>query len=292
VQKSEIIISDIKLNDKLIKEVEDALKETVQDKKNKLLKISKKYSYFYAQHFILGEPSKANKINIHSKIKVDFESFGEIFKFINKVQASTQVVYAVGNENTNKLYEIVKTHNLDIIGGNKNDISVWRESLEDRANWKIIRYDKIFSLFELLEDSLRNKVLSVLNHRILKEYMNEDKNHPVFVVHHIEEAEKEYFSSFLMSKKEKVKIKLCWVFIGPPTSFNCFDLSFNCFDSGIHYSSVFKSEKSILRDIDNCIIKNCGRIGTCVLEISNDITQMESSNNLDTENKSGYPDIR
>ncbi|CAG8574091.1 16776_t:CDS:2, partial [Racocetra fulgida] len=60
-----------------------------------------------------------------------------------------------------------------VIGGNKykyfnENINPWDESLGNASTWKIIGYDKIYSLFELLDEDLQKEVLSALGHRILK----------------------------------------------------------------------------------------------------------------------------
>ncbi|CAG8684123.1 21073_t:CDS:2, partial [Dentiscutata erythropus] len=53
------------------------------------------------------------------------------------------------------------------------DKNKWRKSLGDGATWKIIGYDEIYSLFELLSESLQRKVLGVLGHKILKAKIEE-----------------------------------------------------------------------------------------------------------------------
>ncbi|CAG8475455.1 6888_t:CDS:2 [Gigaspora margarita] len=310
VRKGEITISnlrsDIEANDDFKKEVRNALSEgTTQDKKNKLLEVSKKYGDFYARSLILGGtkmlheefaqnsggPSRVNKTNIQAKSGVDTKSFVEIFghNVQANAQANAQANYAYDNENRDE----------ETIGGTGENIKAWIDSLEYGINWKIIGYDNIFSLFELLDETLRNKVLDVLGHNILKvedirnigecnilasivsendnvfslhvEYMNGDKNLPVFVVHNIQDNYNKHLFEFLIP--ETVKIELHWIIVGSPTNFN-----------SIQSSSWLKSEKLVPVGVDNCIINNCGNIGTCVLEINNNINQIESSsNNLDAE---------
>ncbi|CAG8546097.1 20274_t:CDS:2 [Gigaspora rosea] len=61
---------------------------------------------------------------------------------------------------------------INVIGGDKNkyfqDMKYWDEFLNDAFTWKIIGYDKIYSLFELLNENLQKEVLRALGHRILK----------------------------------------------------------------------------------------------------------------------------
>ncbi|CAG8742094.1 24262_t:CDS:2 [Gigaspora margarita] len=57
-----------------------------------------------------------------------------------------------------------------VICGNLGDNSIPSliESLKDPKNWKIIEYNDIHPIFDLLGDELKMKVLDVLGHRILK----------------------------------------------------------------------------------------------------------------------------
>ncbi|CAG8480314.1 8259_t:CDS:10 [Gigaspora rosea] len=100
----------------------------------------------------------------------------------------------------------------------------WDESLKDESTLKIIGYDKIYSLFELLDKDLKKDVLNALGHRILKagtkdisfelkgpyihHYVNKDKNTPVIVVNNI------------MEENSMPTTKLGWIIVGPLTNFN------------------------------------------------------------------------
>ncbi|CAG8757980.1 21545_t:CDS:2, partial [Dentiscutata erythropus] len=314
IQKGEITISDIVAKDDFINDVKKALNETIQDNLGELRKVFEKYGHFYARRLILGgiimrsekyiknsgETSKINNINMQAGVE-DSKNSGETS---NDNDKDTQVNFVRNNESINSFCDSIKNNSESHLGGRNfqsNNKNPWRESLEDETTWEIVGYDKIFSLFELLDESLQKKVLGVLGHRILKakidersfdieeyktnkkpycalekNYMNEDKNRPVFVVHHIQEEQEEnsVFKFFKPKKAKKVKIKLCWIIVGPPTSF----------DFSIQYPLVLTSEKqSVLVDKDNYIINSCSKLGTCVLETTNNTAQIEScSNNSDT----------
>ncbi|CAG8636416.1 16290_t:CDS:2, partial [Racocetra fulgida] len=184
VQKGEIRIPDVKIDievtDGFVKDVEKALDETIQDKKSQLFEVSKKYGDFYARSLILGgtiiknekytknsgETSKLNKINGQTKANVDTEKWDGIYKVTANVQANAQADYDRSN-----IKSFITTNNDEIIiGGDETEDKItWRKSLKDQTTWKIIGYKDYFSLFELLEEPLRNKVLGVLGHQILKE---------------------------------------------------------------------------------------------------------------------------
>ncbi|CAG8596006.1 9558_t:CDS:2 [Gigaspora margarita] len=60
-----------------------------------------------------------------------------------------------------------------IIGGDsesyKNDsLKSWVKSLNDNKSWDIIEFDQINSIFDLLEDNLKQEILNALGYRILK----------------------------------------------------------------------------------------------------------------------------
>ncbi|RIB28095.1 hypothetical protein C2G38_2028824 [Gigaspora rosea] len=120
---------------------------------------------------------------------------------------------------------------INVIGGNKtkyseDNIKSWDES---ESTWKIIGYNEIYPLFELLEEDLQKKVLSALGHRILKDYLNKDKNIPVIVVHNIEKENS--------SSTTHCSIKLGWIIVGPLTNF----------DFKVQFPLVFKSMKQSMK---------------------------------------------
>ncbi|CAG8553702.1 17998_t:CDS:2 [Cetraspora pellucida] len=134
--KKEITILNISATNEFIEDVKDAIKnnEDTEDIIKQLRNVSEKYGHFYAHRLVLGGAVVKNK------------------SVSNNVVISTSV-----------------------IGGNKDkyfneneNIKSWDTSLGNSSTWKIIGYDKIYSLFELLEKDLQNEVLSALGHRILK----------------------------------------------------------------------------------------------------------------------------
>ncbi|CAG8786171.1 40710_t:CDS:2, partial [Gigaspora margarita] len=145
--KKEIIISDISATDEFIKDVEAALK--CKDIIKQLCNVSERYGHFYARRLVLGGMIVKN--SSHAK-NSDEDGF------------NTKVwnTHNFGGDNTE----------INVIGGDKNkyfqDMKYWDESLKDAFAWKIIGYDKIYSLFELLNENLQKEVLRALGHRILK----------------------------------------------------------------------------------------------------------------------------
>ncbi|CAG8637061.1 8445_t:CDS:2 [Dentiscutata erythropus] len=148
--KKEIIISGIIATDEFIRDVKAALKSNGEDIIKQLRDVSEKYGHFYAHRLVLGY------------------TVGEDgFSIMSLFRPNTNVENAVHGDNTDI------SNSVNVIGGNKdkyfqNGMKSWNESLEDVSTWKIIGYDKIYSLFELLEKDLQKEVLSALGHRILK----------------------------------------------------------------------------------------------------------------------------
>ncbi|CAG8784269.1 1616_t:CDS:2 [Gigaspora margarita] len=103
------------------------------------------------------------------------------------------------------------------------------------------------------------------------DYMGGNKNRPVIVIHHIH-GEKT-MKSYIVKEVKEVKIKIGWIIIGPPTSF----------DFSIRYPLIFKSGKyQPLKEKDRSIISNCGMFGTCVLEATNITPQIKNSSDTGT----------
>ncbi|RIB30195.1 hypothetical protein C2G38_506020 [Gigaspora rosea] len=139
-RKAELIIpkSSITLTEKFINEVETALaEETTSEKIHKLRQLSKKYGHFYARHIVFGGAIIEKLINAETSIN-------EEDRF-----------HIIGGDST--YYDDVKI----------NKINPWFDSLEDFLTWEIIEYDKVCSIFDLLDGELREKVLITLGQRIL-----------------------------------------------------------------------------------------------------------------------------
>ncbi|KAF0561970.1 hypothetical protein F8M41_014562 [Gigaspora margarita] len=125
---------------------------------------------------------------------------------------------------------IIALNNIEtIIGGTdyfygKNS---WIQSLNDATKWKITGYEDVYSLFELLDYGLKQKVLSIISinecnilasivsvrnnvFSLHVDYMDGNKNRPVIVIHHIQGENPRF--------KNEIKIKLGWIIFGPPTN--------------------------------------------------------------------------
>ncbi|CAG8716096.1 16966_t:CDS:2 [Gigaspora rosea] len=137
VKKAEFIVpeSSTTLTEEFKNEVENALaKELTSEKIDELCQVSKKYGHFYARHIVFG---------------------GAIIEKLKNTETS-------------------KESFIRIIGGDRSyydDIKInkkpWFDSLEDSQTWKIIEYDKVCPIFDLLDDKLRKEVLITLGQRIL-----------------------------------------------------------------------------------------------------------------------------
>ncbi|CAG8735858.1 14869_t:CDS:2, partial [Dentiscutata heterogama] len=234
------------------------------------------------------EKSKAKTTNAHGGVGIT-----------SILKPEINVVH--GDKDMNNNYISNTSNDETIIGGTEIDYSVddnksWLQSLNNAAKWKIIGYEDVYSLFELLNEELKKKASSIMGHQILEDknpyihqlpeiknisecnilasiiseennvfslhmnYMDGDKNRPVIVIHHIQ------------GKKVKdVKIKLGWIIIGPPASF----------DFIIQYPLVFKSKKYQFRD--KVLIKsNNSMFGICVLEAPNITSQVENGSDIRT----------
>ncbi|CAG8750965.1 14433_t:CDS:2, partial [Gigaspora rosea] len=140
-----IVISDIIATDEFVKDVKAALERGAIIKSNSHVKNS-------------GECPEINFSYIHA-FEITFLNNNIVGQDIN-----VKNMQNFHNDNTD-----VST-SINVIGGNKtkyseDNIKSWDES---ESTWKIIGYNEIYPLFELLEEDLQKKVLSALGHRILK----------------------------------------------------------------------------------------------------------------------------
>ncbi|CAG8554346.1 24113_t:CDS:2 [Gigaspora margarita] len=99
------------------------------------------------------------------------------------------------------------------------------------------------------------------------DHMNNDQDRPVIVIHHIQENDPILTKlTRLMLNKEIIKIKLCWVIIGSPTSFNFIT----------QYPLALKSKKYT---VESHKTDKCGKFGTCVLEPTDTSNIIQGSTN-------------
>ncbi|CAG8556534.1 5928_t:CDS:2, partial [Racocetra persica] len=186
-EKEELKISKSNLTptNNFIMEVENALES--DDKETRLRRLSNEFGNFYACRLVFGGA-------MIDEIRADFD----------------------GNQD----YEV------RIIGGNKEYVNsssskLWVNSLNNRDTWDIIEYDEIYSIFDILDYSLQQKILNVLGHRILKDqkdrvifslrigYMNEHT--PLIIVH---------LKKLPYKKYKNHPIKFGWIIVGQPTNFD------------------------------------------------------------------------
>ncbi|CAG8790363.1 21664_t:CDS:2, partial [Gigaspora margarita] len=171
-----ILDKNIIVEKNFIEDVENVLDGTNSDddKISKLCEISEKYGHFYARHLILGgtiirnEKHTENSVE-NSKVKTTNVQFG--VKIANILRPEVDVVH--GNTDIYNNYNNNTKNCETVIGGNETEYSQddknpWKQSLNDETKWKIIGYEEVYSLFELLEDELKKKVLKVMGHQILE----------------------------------------------------------------------------------------------------------------------------
>ncbi|KAF0541049.1 hsp70 family protein [Gigaspora margarita] len=313
-----ILDKDIIAVKNFIEDVEIAVNDTTNDndKINKLYEISGKYGHFYARRLILGgaiirnEEYTKNSVE-KSKFKTTNAQVGVgIAKSIFKSE-----VNAVHN-NKNNYYDNGTNNVETIIGGTDYfyDKISWIQSLNDATKWKIIGYEDVYSLFELLDHELKQKVLSVIGHQILEAKVDEIR----FNIKEYESNKKPYIHKLLITKKI-LSINECNILASiVSVKNNVFSLHVDymdgnknrpvivihhiqgekprfknkikiklgwiifgpptSFDFSIQYPLVFKSRKfQPFREQDHPIISNCGMFGTCVLETPNITSQIETS---------------
>ncbi|CAG8602264.1 37061_t:CDS:2 [Gigaspora margarita] len=128
LKRTEIFISreDIILEEEFRKKIEMALSscKNYHEMINKLREIAKEYGWFYARHFVFG---------------------GAIIKETNTRNSVNSYSRNVGGDL-----------------GNKSTFMSFADSLKDFEKWKIIEYNDICPIFDILDDDLRKKVLDVL----------------------------------------------------------------------------------------------------------------------------------
>ncbi|CAG8648975.1 6471_t:CDS:2, partial [Dentiscutata heterogama] len=158
--------------------VNDKTHDNENDKISKLCEISGKYGHFYARRLILGgtiirhEEYTKNSVE-DSKTKTTNAQTGVgIAKDIFKAKANA----TYGNKDMYTSYHNNTKNFETIIGGadySQDDKNSWTQSLNDATKWKIIGYEEVHSLFELLEDKLKIKVLNIMGHQILEAKVDE-----------------------------------------------------------------------------------------------------------------------
>ncbi|CAG8692917.1 8914_t:CDS:2 [Dentiscutata erythropus] len=185
----EINESNIILTDEFKHEVEAALEGGTRNKiVTKLKDIANKYGHFYARSISFGGVSIEKIANVE-------QTSGHKHAEETRIQASSNLlnngislgITAGIASNTEKSKGNARsTHKIK--GGDISQFVVdnpacWINSLKDSDTWDIIEYRDIYSIFDLLKDGLRNKVLKTLGKRILKVGIEKikyptDKNKP------------------------------------------------------------------------------------------------------------------
>ncbi|CAG8648377.1 12129_t:CDS:2 [Gigaspora margarita] len=201
-------------------EVEAALNEGTQDEKvAKLRKIAIKYGHFYASTIYFGGVIVQKAENIEQTDeneninKISIQGGAELPGAIANVDInSTAGNYSSTSKSKTKYSFIIKGGDDAKIFTLENS-SDWINSLKNTNTWDMIEYEDVNSIFDLLDDDLRKRVLKTLGKRILKaniesiEYIinnNKPKAHPLGKqlenITNIEECE---IFSTIMKKKDR-----------------------------------------------------------------------------------------
>ncbi|CAG8692339.1 24375_t:CDS:2 [Dentiscutata erythropus] len=259
-------------------DVENVMNNTSHDNENdKLCEISEKYGHFYARSLILGGAIIKDEEN--TKISVE-----------NSKAKTANVQVGAGITNVFKS-EV-----------NYNKI----QSLNDATKWKIIGYEEVYSLFELLDEELKERVLSMMGHQILeaivdeilfeiKKYENTKKPyiHRMLITSHTQNLSEYNILASIVSEKNNVfslhvdymggnknrPVIVVHHIQGEKTmmSFKVKEVKIKLgwiiigpptgFDFSIQYPLIFKSGKyRPLETEDNHMINNHCMFSTCVLE--------------------------
>ncbi|CAG8536416.1 13999_t:CDS:2, partial [Acaulospora colombiana] len=137
-ERAEIKISNVKLSESFVEDVKKALeKSSREDKIRKLREVSKNYGHFYAKRIVFG---------------------GAIIKSITDKKTSK-------NRSNGYKLSIRALKPIPILKRlaekYDKDPVIWSKSLENPNTWAIIGYDEITSIYDLLDEDLKNKVLEV-----------------------------------------------------------------------------------------------------------------------------------
>ncbi|CAG8502808.1 3711_t:CDS:2, partial [Dentiscutata heterogama] len=155
--------------DEFLQEIDNALNEETNDRKiMKLREISATYGHFYAQRIYFGGA-------IIQTIKSESSSEDlEAETNVQNIRTEANLNITHGARDQTKSNNKSMDSKTRIIGGDPTKyyecgIVSWQESLKDDFfNWEIIGYDNIYPIFEILDNERRNKILKVLDQRILK----------------------------------------------------------------------------------------------------------------------------
>ncbi|CAG8586292.1 9291_t:CDS:2, partial [Racocetra fulgida] len=168
------MLENVTAEEIFIKDVKNVVNDTIHDneKKGKLREIWGKYGHFYARRLTLGgaiirneKYTKNSAENSEAKITKAQVGVG----VANVFDPNANVVH--DNRDMYNNYNINTNNAETIIGGtdySQNDKNFWIQSLNSATEWKIIGYEEVYSLFELLDKELKEKVLNVMGHQILE----------------------------------------------------------------------------------------------------------------------------
>ncbi|KAF0480861.1 hsp70 family protein [Gigaspora margarita] len=168
----------ITANEDFRQEIDIALNEETNDRKIvKLREISAKYGNFYAQRIHFGGAVINKIVNSESSSEDRGKRTikGGFGTDINVHTIETEAYLNITHEANNQTRS--RNKNMDsktrVVGGDptkyfEDGIVSWKKSLNDGSKWEVIGYDKIYPIFEVLDNERRNKIIKVLDQRILK----------------------------------------------------------------------------------------------------------------------------
>ncbi|KAF0553702.1 hsp70 family protein [Gigaspora margarita] len=175
--KGVLTISDrnVSAKENFIEDVNKVLNDKIHDKISKLHEISEKYGHFYARRLILGGAVVKNEE--YAKSSIEYSKVKSTNAQVDiGIGISDEVNAAHINDDTRNNYNNNANNIETVIGGanySQDDENPWRKSLNNSTKWKIIGYKEAYSLFELLSEETKKKVLDVMSHQILEAKVDE-----------------------------------------------------------------------------------------------------------------------
>ncbi|CAG8474692.1 3975_t:CDS:2 [Cetraspora pellucida] len=167
--KVKLTSKEVSPSPKFKRAVKSALESS--DPVKDLKEIQEIFGKFWAQEIILGGIIQKSINNTIENNKQTGNNTSEIGSSIRTNAIRLDLQYQKEKSEITDSNSIETDIKSNYIGGDTikayTNMEAWVESLEDYANWRIIEYRKVVSIFEILEDNLRERVLEALGEKIL-----------------------------------------------------------------------------------------------------------------------------
>ncbi|CAG8582963.1 4645_t:CDS:2, partial [Dentiscutata heterogama] len=163
---------DVEPTDHFISEVIDALKGPKDKQRENLIEITKKFGEYWAQSVYLGgfalqtlNASDSHNISQTNRGQTIGGSSNELLLSNTGFDPYTGFGFENSQGNIASGSRTTQIQNLNWFGGDESinisceeDLNVWTKSIKQK-NWNVVKYIKVVSIFELLNNELRNQVL-------------------------------------------------------------------------------------------------------------------------------------